>query len=118
MGAMDKTFKTGLTKVSTRLSRILIKTGDYHWPANVLEALETKYQLLPKDLLRLWYIRCKMLSNKVKTDSIFIYDWIKAYDANISIKRYDDLNKHPDLLRYKGRILHDGKVRIEEIRNN
>ena len=114
---MVNKLKTGLTKVSTKLSRMLIN-GDPHWPANVLETLETKYHLLPWDLARLWYIRRKMLSNKVKTDSIFIYDWAKAYDDNISIKRYNDLNKHPDLLRYKGRILHDGKVRIEEIRNN
>ncbi len=115
---MVNKFKMGLTNISARLSRLLIKNGNHHWPANVLETLETKYHLLPKDLLRLWYIRRKVFSNKVKTDSIFIYDWAKAYDSNISVKRYNDLNKYPDLLRYKGRISHNGEVRIEEIRNN
>ncbi len=115
---MVNKFKTGLAKVSAKLSRILIKNGDYHWPANVLETLETKYHLLPKDLLRLWYIRRRVFSNKVETDSIFIYDWAKAYDSNISVKRYNDLNKYPALLRYKGRISRNGEVRIEEIRNN
>jgi hypothetical protein len=114
---MVNKFKAGLSKVS-RLSRIIIKNGNHRWPANVLETLETKYHLLPRDLLRLWYVRRKILSDKVGTDSIFIYDWAKACDSNISVKRYNDLNKHPDLLRYRGRIFNDGKVRIEEIRNN
>ncbi len=115
---MVKKFKTELARISAKLPRLLIRNGNHHWPANVLETLETKYHLLPRDLRRLWYIRRKVLSGKVKTDSIFIYDRVKACDLNIPVKSYNDLNKYPDLLRYRGRISRSGEVRIEEIRNN
>ena len=115
---MVNKIKKELTRVSTRLSRLLIRNGGHHWPANVLETLERKYNLLPRDLLSLWYIRRKMLSSKARTDSIFIYDWAKAYDQNISIRRFKDINKYPELLRYKGFIASNGDVKIEEIRKN
>jgi hypothetical protein len=115
---MVNKIKKELTRVSTRLSRLLVKNGKHHWPANVLETLETKYNLLPRDLLRLWYIRHRMLSNKARTESIIIYDWEKAYDQNISIRRFKDINKYPELLRYKGFIASNGEVKIEEIRKN
>ena len=115
---MVNKIKKELTRVSTRLSRLLTRAGNHHWPANVLEILETKYNLLPRDLLRLWYIRRRMLSDKARTDSIFIYDWAKAYDQNISIRRFNDIYKYPELLRYKGSIASNGEVKIEEIRKN
>ncbi len=115
---MVNKIKKELTRVSARLSRLLMRASDHHWPANVLETLETKYNLLPRDLLRLWYIRRRMLSNKARTDSIFIYDWAKARDQNVSIRRFNDLSKYPDLLRYKGYIASNGEVKIEEIRTN
>lgn len=115
---MVNKIKKELTRVSSRLSRLLIRNGDHHWPANVLEILETKYNLLPSDLLHLWFIRRRMLSNKTRTDSIFIYDWAKAYDQHISIRKFKDINKYPELLRYKGQIASNGEVRIERIRNN
>ena len=115
---MVNKIKKELNRVSAQLSRLLIRNGDHHWPANVLEILETKYNLLPKDLLRLWFIRRRMFSSKLHTDSIFIYDWAKAYDQNISIRRFNDLYKYPELLRYKGYIASTGEVKIEEIRKN
>ena len=115
---MVKTFKTGLIKVSSRLHRFLGSDNDRHWPARVLETLEAKYHLLPRDLLRLWYVRRRTVSDKLKTESIFIYDWASAYKRNLSIREYNDLHKHPDLLLYKGHILSNGEVRIERIRNN
>ncbi len=115
---MVSKIKKGLNRVSVRLSKLLIRTGDHHWPANVLEILETKYKLLPRDLRRLWYIRRKMFASKSRMDSIFIYDWAKAYDQNVSIRRFNDLYQYPELLRYKGYIASNGDVKIEEIRKN
>ena len=115
---MVSKIKKELNRVSVRLSRLLIRNGDHHWPANVLETLETKYKLLPKDLLRLWFIRHRELSVRPPTDSIFIYDWAKAYDQNVSIRRFNDICKYPELLRYKGYIASNGAVKIEEIRKN
>jgi len=115
---MVKKFTTGLTKVSAQLYRLVGRRDDKQWPVNVLDILERKYHLLPGDLLRLWYIRRKIISKKVNTYSIFIYDWKKAYDLNLSIKKYNDLYKHPDLLLYKGYIFGNGEVNIEPIRVN
>jgi len=115
---MVNKFKTGLTKVSTQLHRFMGRHSDKHWPTNVLDILETKYHLLPKDLLRLWYVRCRLISNKSKTDSIFIYDQARATNQNLSIREYNDLYKYPDLLLYKGSIFSSGEVSIEEIRKN
>ena len=115
---MVKKFTTGLTKVSAQLHRFMGRRDNKQWPANVLDILERKYHLLPRDLLRLWYIQHKIMSKKVNTYSIFIYDWKKAYDLNLSIKEYNDLSKHPDLLLYKGHIFSNGEVNIEQIRAN
>ena len=115
---MVNKFKTELTRVSAQLYRLVLRNGDKHWPANVLNILETKYHLRPKELLRLWYIRRRILSNEVRQDSIFIYDWAKAHDQKISIRRFNDLYKYPELLLYKGHIASDGEVKIEEISKN
>ncbi len=115
---MVNKFKAELTKISAQLNRFLARTGNKQWPANVLDMLETKYHLLPKDLLRLWYIRHRIITSKFNAYSIFIYDWVKAYDLNVSIKEYNDLYKYPDLLLYKGYIFSSGEVSIEEIRKN
>lgn len=115
---MVSKIKKELNRVSVRLSRFLIRNGDHHWPAKVLDILETKYNLLPKDLLRLWFIRRREFSGKSPIDAIFIYDWAKAYDQNVSIRRFNDLYQYPELLRYKGRIARNGDVKIEEIRKN
>ncbi len=115
---MVNKFKTELTKISAQLNRFLARTGDKQWPANVLNILETKYHLLPKDLLRLWYVRRRLISKKSKTDSIFIYDQARASNQHLSIREYNDLYKYPDLLLYKGYIFNSGEVSIEEIRKN
>jgi len=115
---MVNKLKKELNRVSARLSRLLMRNGGNHWPANVLEILETKYHLLPKDLLRLWYVRRRMFPSKSKMDFIFIYDWAKAYDLNVSIRRSNDLYKYPDLMLYKGYIYSNGEVSIEKISNN
>ena len=115
---MVNKFKTELTRVSAQLYRLVLRNGDKHWPANVLNILETKYNLRPKELLRLWYMRRRILSNKTRQDSIFIYDWAKARDEKISIRRFSDLYKYPELLLYKGHIATNGEVKIEAISKN
>lgn len=115
---MVNKFKTELTRVSAQLYSLVLRNGDRHWPANVLDILETKYHLRPKELLRLWYVRRRMLSNQVRQDSILIYDRAKAHDQKISIRRFGDLYKYPELLLYKGYIASNGEVKIEEISKN
>jgi len=115
---MVNKLKTELNRVSAQLYRIVLRNGDRHWPANVFNILETKYHLRPKELLRLWYVRRRMLSKKMRQDSIFIYDRVKASDQKISIRRFSDLHKYPELLLYKGHITSNGDVKIEAISKN
>ena len=115
---MVNKLKTELNRVSAQLSRLVLRNGDKHWPANVLNILETKYHLRPKELVRLWYVRHRVLSNKRRQDSLLIYDRAKAHDQKISIRRASDFYKYPELLRYKGHIGSNGDVKIEEISKN
>ncbi len=115
---MVNKFKMELTRFSAQLNRLVLRNGDKYWPENVLNILETRYHLRPKELLRLWYVRRRMLSNKTRQDSIFIFDRAKARDQKISIRRFDDLHKYPELMLYKGYIASNGDVKIEEINKN
>ena len=49
-------------------------SGNIHWPSNVLDALETKYHLLPEEMLRLWYVRERFADGKYGKESLLIYD--------------------------------------------
>jgi len=92
-----------------------------HWPVYVLSELEEKYHLTPKEMWRLWYIRCKISSGKHSVESLLIYDWIRASEKNISVRSSSDLNDNSDLLLFKGTIFRDGSVylrRVSDYSNN
>lgn len=105
-----------LRKVSSLL-RINNIFEDGHWPAYVLNILETKYHLTPKEMLRLWYIRRRISNGKHPVDSLFIYDWVKASEKRISVRSRTDLYDNSDLLLFKGNIFGDGSVHLERVRN-
>lgn len=115
---MVQKYKILLDKMYTRLHVILGENGDKHWPAKVLDVLETKYHLLPKDLLRLRYVLRRRSFGRSNIYSIFIYDSASAYERKISIRNYHDLYEYPDLLLYKGDILNDGAVHLAKVRNS
>jgi hypothetical protein len=87
-----------------------------HWPTRVLDILETKYHLLPKDLLRLGYIRRRLSAGKFSMDYIYIYDRTTSWEKNLSISSYQDISKNNRLLLFKGNIYPDGSVRLEKVR--
>ena len=113
---MDRTYKALLTKALTPFKRYTGENGGKHWPAKVLDALETKYHLLPKDLLHLWYVQRKISAGKLNMDYIYVYDWVKSQEQNISIGNYHDLSKNYELILFKGSIFQDGAVYIEKVR--
>jgi len=113
MGAKSKIL---LRKFSSLL-RINNLFDDRHWPAYVLTALETKYQLSPKEMLRLWYIRRRISNGKHPVDSLFIYDRVKASEKRILVRSYTDLYSNSDLLLFKGNIFGDGSVHLERVNN-
>ncbi len=88
-----------------------------NWPVHVLDTLEAKYRLLPEDMLRLWYIRRRVLNGKYPVDSLFIYDWARACEKNISVRDRKDLYRNSDLLLYKGNIFGNGSIYVERVRN-
>ncbi len=111
---MDKTYKTLLIKAFTLSKSYTGENGDKHWPAKVLDILETKYHLLPKDLLRLWYVQRRIFAGKLNMDYIYIYDWVTSQEQNIPISNYHDLSKNYKLILFKGNIFQDGSVYLEE----
>ena len=111
---MDNIYKTLLTKAFTPLKRYMGENGDKHWPAKVLDTLETKHHLFPKDLLRLWYIKRRISAGKLNMDCIYIYDWVTSKEQNIPISNYRDLSKNYKLILFKGNIFQDGSVYLEE----
>lgn len=113
---MGNKSKILLRKVSNLL-KINSLFGNRHWPAYVLSTLETKYQLSPKEMLRLWYIRRKVSNGKHPVDSLLIYDWIRANEKRISVRSSRDLYSNSDLLLFKGNIFGDGSVHLNRVRN-
>jgi hypothetical protein len=113
---LAKTYKTLLTQAFTPLKRYIGGNDHKHWPAKVLDILETKYHLLPKDLLRLWYVQRRIFAGKLNLDYIYIYDWVTSQEQNIPISNYHDLSKNYKLILFKGNISQDGSVYLEKVR--
>ena len=109
-------YKTLLTRAFIPLKRLIGEDGDKHWPAKVLDILETKYHLLPKDLLRLWYIQRGIFVGKLNMNYIYIYDWVTSQKQNLLISDYHDLSKNYELILFRGSILQDGSVYLEKVR--
>ncbi len=113
---------TNKTKTALRgipgFFRTLILPANSHWPARVLDILETKYGLRPEDMRRLWYIHKRMANgNSLRSDLIYIYDWVKARERNISVRTSRDLRKYSDLVAYMGEVAGDGSIRLKPARN-
>ena len=113
---MDRTYKTLLTKAPTLLKSYIGENGGKYWPAKVLDILETKYHLLPKDLLHLWYVQRRISADKFNLDYIYIYDRVRSQEQNIPISNYRDLSKNYELILFKGSIFPDGSVYLERVR--
>jgi len=85
------------------------------WPARVLDILETRYHLLPRDLLRLGCIRRRLSAGKFAMEYIYIYDRTVSQERNVPIRGYQDLSRNDHLLLFKGNISPDGTVYLEKV---
>ena len=112
---MDKLYKTLLIKAFTPFKRHPGENGEKQWPARVLDALETKYHLLPKDMLRLWYLQRSISAGNLNTDYIYIYDRVMSQEQKIAISAYRDLSQNYRLLLFKGNVFPDGSVHLEKL---
>ena len=113
---MNNKSETMLKKVASLL-KMSRAVGSRRWPAYVLSTLESKYQLSPKEMLRLWYIRQRVSNGKHPVDSLLIYDWAKANEKRIPVKSVRDLYNNSELLLFKGNIFGDGSIRLERVNN-
>ena len=113
---MQNKSKIMLRKLSNLL-KIHDSFDDRHWPANVLDTLETKYQLSPEEMLRLWYVRRRISNGKHPVHSLIIYDWVRASERSISARSTGALYNNSDLLLFKGNIFEDGSVHLERVNN-
>jgi len=110
---MDKIYRTLLIKAFTPFKRHLGENGEKQWPARVLDTLETKYHLLPKDMRRLWYLQRSISAGNLNTDYIYIYDRMLSQEQNTPISAYRDLSQNYRLLLFKGNVFPDGSVHLE-----
>lgn len=113
---MDKIYKILLIKAFAPFKRHAGENGNRQWPAKVLDTLETKYHLLPKDMLRLSYVQRKISAGKLNMDYIYIYDRGRSQEQNIPISNYHDLSKNYKLILFKGNIFQDGSVYLVKVR--
>ena len=92
------------------------KNGNNHskLPRRLLDYLERKFLLLPKDMLPLRYVECKRFLGTLPARSIRIYDQRTAENDGVKIKAYDDLDKHSELMLYKGYILNNDIIYLTE----
>lgn len=110
---MDKIYRTLLIKAFTPFKRHLGENAEKHWPARVLDTLETKYRLLPKDMRRLGYLQRSISAGNLNTDYIYIYDRMLSQEQNTPISAYRDLSQNYRLLLFKGNVFPDGSIHLE-----
>jgi hypothetical protein len=83
-------------------------------PCKMLDYLERKFLLLPKDMLPLRYVECKRFLGTLPARSIRIYDQKAVENNGVEIKTFDDLDKHSELMLYKGYVLNNDIIYLTE----
>lgn len=78
----------------------------------LLEYLESKYQLLPRDMLSLRTVYSKGSLGNLRAYFIRVYDQETASRNGIYIRTYNDLDRRPSLILYSGYILENDFVFI------
>ena len=101
--------KESLYKNTRLVSR---KYGNRKLSGKLLDYLENKYQLLPRDMLSLRTVSSKGSLGHLTAYFIRVYDQETASRNGIYIKTYNDLDKGPSLILYSGYILENDFVFI------
>ena len=88
------------------------KNGSGRLSGKLLDYLEHKYQLLPKDMLSLRVVKSKGSLGNQTVYYIRVYDQDESARNGINIKTYNDLDRRPNLILYDGYILENNCVYI------
>lgn len=86
------------------------RNGREQWPANVLDYLEKEFRLLPKDMATLRCVSHREPFGRQPARLIRLFDWAAAYQQNIIIRSYHNLDKHPEFVMFEGHIFNGGPV--------
>lgn len=107
----------GITRQSLHIRPRLVsgenvKNGNGKLSRKLLDYLESKYHLLPWDMLSLRVVKSKGLLGNRPACFIRIYNHENALKSGVHVKAYYDLDKQPDLILYKGYILENDFIYI------
>ena len=108
-----------ITLVHTMMSEVIGRgrksaRSDFcvQWPRNVLPYLEERFHLLPKEMAKLQCVGCRGSVGRLPVVLIRIWDRAEAYQRGITVKRYQDLDGYPELMRFEGHVFRDGLVHL------
>jgi len=104
--------KGSLHKNTRLVSRRNGKNGNGKLSGKLLNYLEHKYQLLPRDMLSLRAVNSKGLLGNLPACFIRVYDQETSSRNGIYIKTYNDLDKRSNLILYSGYILENEFIYI------
>ncbi|MFC1982098.1 hypothetical protein ACFLUN_01305 [Chloroflexota bacterium] len=111
---MHTNVRSLLKKAASLSQHLSVVNGYAQWPENVLSYLENKFHLRPNDMV---YLRCvidRKSRNGIPVNFIRIFDRTKSYEQGVIIKRYHDLDRHPELVLFEGHILRNGTVYLNK----
>ena len=114
LGIIRESSHTKTRLVSRRNGR----NGNGKLSAKLLDYLESKYQLLPREMLSLRAVRSKGWLGNIPVYFIRIYDREESVRNSIHVKTYHDLDKQPALILYSGYILENDSVYITKYDKN
>lgn len=114
LGIMKGSLHTNVRLVSRKNG----KSGNRKLSGKLLDYLESKYQLLPRDMLSLRAVSYKGLLGNRTACFIRIYDQETSARNGIYIKTYNDLDKRPNLILYSGYIRESDFVYITKCDTN
>jgi hypothetical protein len=114
---MEEANMLGIIKESLHKNTRLVsgkkgKNGNGKLSRKLLDYLESKYQLVPRDMLSLRTVYSKGTLGNLTAYFIRVYDQEAASTNGVDIKTYNDLDKRPSLILYSGYILENDFVFI------
>jgi len=110
--------KVSLHKNTRPISGKNEKKSKGRLPVKLLEYLESKYLLCPREMLRLRVVQSRGFLGNRAACFIRIYDQEASVRNGIFIRTYEDLDTRPDLILYNGYILEDNFVYITKCDTN
>ena len=105
---MATLYQSLLRRLTGWKKRIMARGGHGQLPKFMQAYLAKQFKLLPENMADLRYVR---RSN----DFVRVYDTTQAHVQGVIVRQYHDLDKHPELVRFYGRL---GRNRVRHLKKN